>query len=158
MGEMVMAGSFDDIIKLIEKKIKKLEEGLEKPMKDILKNVLIPETKKNFASNQSPEGEKWRELSKKTKRKKNKNRDQILRDEDNLYSSLMKKTNGSIQEITPSGTKTTLSYGTRDRKAGIHQEGKGKIPQRKFLGLTEDMKQSIRNTIAAHIREIMNGD
>lgn len=71
----------------------------------------------------------------------------ILRREDTMYLSLTSETEDSFIEKEP----LTFAFGTRDFKAPIHHYGKGNMPAREIMVLTDDDGRAIEKFVFDHI-------
>jgi phage gpG-like protein len=95
-----------------------------------------------FATEQAANGEDWAELAASTIQRKG--HDRILRDTGELRSSLAGQHSNAIREVTHRG----LIFGTRDERAGYHQEGTSRMPARPPVGVTETRLDSIAEAVA----------
>jgi len=71
----------------------------------------------------------------------------ILRRDDVMFLSLTTETEESFIESDP----LSFAFGTRDFKAPIHHYGKGNMPVREILVLTDEDKRAIERFIFDHV-------
>lgn len=71
----------------------------------------------------------------------------ILRRDDVMFRSLTEETEDSFIENEP----LTFAYGTRDPKANWHQYGKGRLPVREVLVLTDEDIRAIEQFVFDHV-------
>lgn len=103
----------------------------------------------HFESQGSRAGSPWQPLSEQYAREKQTSHPNmpILRRDDTMYQSLIGDTEFSFIEKEP----LTFAFGTTDFKAPIHQYGKGRVPVREVLALTDDDAEKIRQFVFDHI-------
>ena len=105
--------------------------------------------KERFDKEQTPEGEKWEPLAPTTiKRKKRHKRGQmkILHDTGELRKS-----------ITYEAGNDHVKIGSKLKYARTHQFGRGKIPARRFLGVTEGEKEHISSMLNQYVKRHIFG-
>ena len=107
--------------------------------------------RERFNKEQSPEGQKWKPLADATirRRKKRHKRGQmkILHDTGELRRSMAYEAGNNSVKVG-----SVLKY------AQTHQFGRGKIPARPFLGVTESEKKHITSMFGQYIkRHILGG-
>jgi phage gpG-like protein len=105
-----------------------------------------------FASSAGPNGEPWAPLKPYTVKKKG--HGIILRETYELESSLIGVSGTSIREIQPK----QLEFGTNRAWAWKHQEGFGRIPQRMFLGMTDEATEEVVDIVADAAVRMMFGE
>lgn len=105
--------------------------------------LLVREHEEYFNKEAGPAGP-WAPLAPRTVKKKG--FDTILVEYNNMRSSLLFEGPDHIEDITD----RTLAWGTSDPKAEIHQNGvlSKKIPARPFVGMTEDMVDTVSDLVA----------
>lgn len=122
---------------------KKLPGGL-KPLMTDIGAVVESSTRERFSTKKDPDGIGWQQLSPERLEQK-KGRGGILVD----YGDLMKS-------ITSHATAVSVEVGT-DRPYGkYHQMGWG-VPERKFLGLSDDDFADIRELLNDYLEDIIDG-
>ncbi len=105
--------------------------------------------KERFDKEQTPEGEKWKPLAPTTiKRKKRHKRGQmkILHDTGELRKS-----------ITYEAGNDYVKVGSKLKYARTHQFGRGNIPARRFLGVTEGEKEHISSMLNQYVKRHIFG-
>ena len=97
----------------------------------------------NAQAQRSPDRTPWPELKDKTKRKYNKNRNQVLTDSGDLMKAIqvVRSTMGSAASLaspTGAGFKIGIADPTQLKKARAHHYGiPGKLAPRRFLGISK---------------------
>ena len=133
----------------LQNKIKNLAEKLEnlQPFFNSVGEYMKRRTiKECFDKEQSPNGEKWKPLKEATlKRRRNKSSHKILQDMGELRRSIQYKS-----------SKNDVVIGSKLKYARTHQFGRGKIPARPYLGVTQSDKQHITNMFAIYLRRKTN--
>lgn len=114
---------------------------------DIGEELLITH-RARFAAQQSPDGERWQELSPAYSRRKKKNTSRILR-LDGFLEDLMRW----------QATAARLSFGTDRIYGATHQFGDAgrNIPARPYLGLSDDDRSRIIRVLERHLRRATEG-
>ena len=106
--------------------------------------------KERFDKEQSPNGQKWKPLSKATinhRKKCNKSGNiKILQDTGELRRSIAYEAGANYARVG-----TALKY------AKTHQFGRGNIPARPFLGVNDEEKRHINSMISAYIKKNILG-
>ena len=106
--------------------------------------------RERFNKEQSPEGQKWKPLADTTKRRKKRHKRgqmKILQDTGELRRSMAYEAGNNSVKVG-----SVLKY------AQTHQFGRGKIPARPFLGVTESEKKHITSMFGQYIkRHILGG-
>lgn len=106
--------------------------------------------RERFDKEQSPEGQKWKPLSSATiRRKKRHKRDQmkILHDTGELRRS-----------ITYEADNHSVRIGSKLKYARTHQFGRGNIPARPFLGVTQNERRHITSMFSQYLkRHVLGG-
>lgn len=120
-----------------------------KPLKTI-RLLLISATKQNFAQGVDPDGDPWVPLKNPSKRRGGSSA-LPLRDTGVLMASVTASGVGSIDEMTSRG----ITFGTAISYGIYHQEGTRHIPQRKFLGLNDDLLAKINKVLQRFIAALM---
>lgn len=96
-----------------------------------------------FQQGTSPTGERWTALKYPRPPHRNQNNKPLL-DSYKLQESVTGKTADHLEAVS----NEELTLGTYVEYAGIHQEGSGRIPQRKFLGFNEKTKDMATTKVA----------
>lgn len=113
-------------------------------------NVVADQEKEMFSGQHDSNGNPWAPLKPSTIKRKGHSR--ILFDKGELESSLI--TVGGPNNIA-STDRTSLIYGTSDKKAGFHMDGTDRMPARPPVGLSDETIDKITNTVAdAALRKI----
>ncbi|MBQ6664922.1 MAG: phage virion morphogenesis protein [Synergistaceae bacterium] len=107
-------------------------------------------TRERFGKEQSPDGTKWKKLASSTikhrmKRHKNGNM-KILQD-----------TGALRQSIAFEAGDNSVKVGSKLKYARTHQFGRGNIPARPFLGVTDSEKKHITDMFRAYIKRHITG-
>lgn len=63
----------------------------------------------------------------------------------------------AIRQIIDDGDTKGLIFGTSRPFAAVHQHGGGRIPQRKFLGFSEERKEAIKQQVLGYAAGILMG-
>lgn len=81
----------------------------------------------------------------------------ILREHDYLLESI---SDGSgryaVRQYVDEGEEKTLKFGTTRPFAGVHQHGTARVPQRRFLGVSSDAKEKIKQILLGHVQRIVS--
>lgn len=104
-----------------------------------------------FASSAGPSGAPWAPLAPYTVKKKNSTI--ILRETDELIGSLSATNGSSIRKINAD----SIDFGTNRAWAWVHQDGGSKIPQREFLGISDEGMTDVLDIVADAAVEMMFG-
>lgn len=142
-----MAGSFLEIQiddGELKRKLQQLQAktGNLKPFFDDVGEALLNSTRERFTSQRAPDGTRWKPLSPNYSTRKKKNADLILTLNGYLRGSLAKSTsNDSLRIGTP------LIYGA------THQFGRGKIPARPFLGLSDQDRSDLIDALREYLAQ-----
>lgn len=114
---------------------------------DVGEELLITH-RARFAAQQSPDGERWQELSPAYSRRKKKNTSRILR-LDGFLEDLMRW----------QATAARLSFGTDRIYGATHQFGDDSrnIPARPYLGISDDDRSRIIRVLERHLRQVIEG-
>lgn len=93
---------------------------------------------------------KWAPLSKPYERFKSRNfpGKTIMRREDTLYNSL---TDPEAPDAVYRAEREEIVFGTRDPKALAHHRGRGRLPSRPLISLSESDKRRIQKSIQADL-------
>ena len=107
--------------------------------------------RERFNKEQSPEGQKWKPLSHATIRRRKKHHKKgsmkILQDTGELRRSIAYEANND-----------SVRVGSKLKYARTHQFGRGNIPARPFLGVTESEKQHITSMFRQYLkRHVLGG-
>lgn len=112
-----------------------------------------------FASEATPDGVPWKPLAPSTVQRKGHSR--ILIDTTKMHRSLtsggMSSDGESVREIIEEGSNKGFSFGTSIPYAHYHQDGTGRIPQREFLGFTEERLEQIENDVLDRVIDLITG-
>ena len=107
--------------------------------------IMVKQTLRNFQNEQSPEGVKWKPLSAARIRQRNKRhkggRMKILTDTGELRRSVAYK-----------AFKSRVIFGSALKYAATHQFGRGNIPSRPYLGVTEEDKSKVLSMMKAYLK------
>ncbi len=119
--------------------------------------LLTSATKQNFAGGTDPDGNVWAPLKHPRSRRRDKvarrvGSDLVLRDTGVLMASATAGP-GSIVEVGPK----SLRFGTSIFYGAFHQLGTRRMPQRRFLGLTPQLRQRINAAIARYVARLAGG-
>lgn len=120
---------------------------LDKATFEAIGEELLLSTRERFANEESPTGQKWKSLSKAQKRRKQK------RD----YGDKILSMRGHLKDLLRfQATDKQVQIGSDRKYAAIHQYGgkftafgkySAKMPARPFLGVSEDDREAIRETV-----------
>lgn len=146
----------------LEARLKNIENiALKKSLFDDIGNITANTIKDAFINESSPFGDKWQELSKKTKedKKKKGKSSKILRDSGNLYSNWEVRSTANSVTVSNNSQNNNFAYGLS------HQYGSGKrnIPARPFLpvdkngNLEKKLKSNIKKLIISRTKKEING-
>ena len=106
---------------------------------------MIKQTMRNFENERSPEGIKWQSLSpariKQRKKRSKKGHFKILSDTGELRRS-----------VAYQAFKNRVIFGSNLIYAATHQFGRGKIPARPFLGVTNENKEKALSMLRIYLR------
>jgi phage gpG-like protein len=120
---------------------------------DLVADDLVTTHEDYFNAQADPNGLSWKPLSPRTVKKKG--HPIILIETNAMRSSLVNRERGDHVEAI---TKDSLAWGTRDPKAGFHQDGTERIPQRQFVGWNEPAIVSASERIAdAAVLQLLAG-
>lgn len=125
--------------------LKRLAEAsgdMEAAFRDI-GEALLNSHQERFTEQQSPDGERWAPLSPKYARRKRENRDKIL------------ILTGELRDLLRyQASATELVLGTDRRYGATHQFGdeRRNIPERPFLGLSDDDRQAVLDILGDHLK------
>ena len=100
----------------------------------------VRSTKQNFYNEKSPDGQRWKELSPLTIKKKGHSR--ILRERDEMINSNVYFLEGN-----------TLIIKNTDKKAPFHQFGTKNIPKREFIGFSRTNIKRINEIFNKYYQE-----
>lgn len=100
-----------------------------------------------FANARAPDGTSWLPL-KNPPRRRGKS-PKPLRDKGILMASASAFGAGHVETITPS----SLTMGTNIEYASYHQDGTATIPQRAFLGVSDEVADKCQMVIADYVEE-----
>ena len=107
--------------------------------------IMVKQTLRNFQNEQSPEGVKWKPLSAARIRQRNKRHKggqmNILTDTGELRRSVAYK-----------AFKSRVIFGSALKYAATHQFGRGNIPSRPYLGVTEEDKSKVLSMMKAYLK------
>lgn len=110
-----------------------------------------------FLGSRSPDGQAWRPLKKKRSGKsrrggsRNPGRRPLI-DTGDLMLSVISDGRGHVETITGD----EVIFGTEDELARIHQDGRGPIPERPFIGVSEEMENRALEIVADFLIERMD--
>lgn len=130
--------------------LNKIKEGREKlsdltPFWESVGMYMIKQTIQNFEYERSPDGVKWKPLSpstiKRRMKRSKKGRFKILQDTGELRRSIAYK-----------AFKNKVIFGSNLVYAATHQFGRGKIPARSFLGVTDENKQKALSMLKIYLK------
>lgn len=140
----------------IEKAITDLD--FTEPLEQI-REELRKQTEHGFNTETDPEGNKWPALKPQTikrklrraKREDRVSRNKILQDKGDLADSMIVKPRalGTIDELS----KSTLEWGTEDKKADFHDKGTTHMPKREFLGISQETEDKIESIVADYVEK-----
>ncbi len=106
--------------------------------------------KERFNKEQSPEGQKWKPLAESTKRRKKRHKRGQMK--------ILHDTGALRRSIAYEAGNDSVKVGSVLKYARTHQFGRGKIPARPFLGVTEGEKKHIVSMFGQYIkRHILGG-
>ncbi|HAT05390.1 MAG TPA: phage virion morphogenesis protein [Aeromonas salmonicida] len=114
---------------------------LSEPLADIGERLQLSH-RDRWDAQESPEGESWAPLSEKYRARKPRHADEVLRLNDDLRDTLN-------YQAEPQ----TLYFGTPMVYGAAHQFGRPEInlPERPYLGLSEEDKQSVLETLEGYL-------
>lgn len=101
---------------------------------------LLDTTRERFRTETSPGGESWAPLSERYRRRKRKNADKILTRRGRLSGTLTYQVGDG-----------ELRVGSNRVYAATHQFGRGAIPARPFLGLSDDDRDYVLEALTEHL-------
>lgn len=140
-------------VKIDDAEVMKALQRLERAVGDIspalkeIGEVLVESTKQRFASGEGPDGNAWKGNSDVTIDRKG--RDMPLVDEGTLMDSIHYQLSGNMLEIG-----TALEYAAMQQFGGTKAEFPflwGDIPERPFLGLSDEDENAILNILKEHL-------
>ncbi|MDL0088150.1 phage virion morphogenesis protein [Campylobacter gastrosuis] len=145
----------------LEARLKNIESNtLKKSLFDDIGNMTSNTIKDAFVDESSPFGDKWQELSNKTKeyKKKKGKSSKILRDSGNLYSKWEVRSTANSVTVSNNSQNNDFAYGLS------HQYGSNKrnIPARPFLpvdksgNLEKKLKSNIKKLIISRTTKELN--
>lgn len=106
--------------------------------------------KERFDKEKSPDGQKWKPLTESTNRRRKKRHKRenmkILQDTGELRRSIAYEANDD-----------SVRVGSKLKYARTHQFGRGKIPARPFLGVTESEKEHITSMFSQYLKHHIFG-
>ena len=106
--------------------------------------------RERFNKEQSPEGQKWKPLAESTKRRKKRHKRGQMK--------ILHDTGALRRSIAYEAGNNSVKVGSVLKYARTHQFGRGKIPARPFLGVTEGEKKHIVSMFGQYIkRHILGG-
>ncbi len=106
--------------------------------------------RERFNKEQSPEGQKWKPLAPSTKRRKKRHKRGQMK--------ILHDTGALRRSIAYEAGSNSVKVGSVLKYARTHQFGRGKIPARPFLGVTESEKKHIVSMFGQYIkRHILGG-
>lgn len=141
--ESIELTSFDAFIDMLNKMVQPLANpALSVQTWQEVIDVLQEMERGFFASSAGPDGAPWAPNRPYTVKKKG--HGIILRETYELEASLIGVSKTSIRNI---GT-NNIEFGTNRAWSWKHQEGFGKIPQRMFLGMTDDATDEVVDIVA----------
>jgi phage virion morphogenesis protein len=108
---------------------------------------MLINTRARFGKQESPEGVAWAPLSPAYRARKKKNKDKILIAFGYLFGP------GLRYQASASG----VEFGTDRIQGATHQFGRGPIPARPFLGLSDDDRRDILDIVSDHLRRALSG-
>lgn len=109
-----------------------------------LGEYLLRSTQDRFKTQTAPDGAAWEALAPRTLARKKKNKDKVLTER-----SFLRK--GIAYQVLD---KTTVEVGSNLKYAATHQFGRGNIPPRPFLGLSDQDKRKIDAIIRSWAAEL----
>lgn len=103
---------------------------------------------RGFQSSQSPSGEAWAPLKRRRPKGHNPGSRPLI-DTGDMMLSVISDTGGHVEQITGD----SLTYGTSNWKAKIHQKGNpsGNLPARPMVGWTEGSSDYAAEAVANHL-------
>lgn len=124
--------------------IRRLGEHIDdlSPLFGDIGEYLIESTQARFDVQQSPDGEPWLPLSPRYARRKPKNADRIL-----VLDALMRDT------LAYNAGPREMEFGTNRIYAATHQFGRGNIPARPFLGISDDDENEILKLLRDYVAD-----
>ena len=106
--------------------------------------------RERFNKEQSPDGQKWKPLAESTKRRKKRHKRGQMK--------ILHDTGALRRSIAYEAGNNSVKVGSVLKYARTHQFGRGKIPARPFLGVTEGEKKHIVSMFGQYIkRHILGG-
>ena len=149
------AASPEEIPALVEQIVRQVvaqfgELQYRQPLREEVVPLLVAEHEEYFNREAGPLGN-WQPLSPVTVKKKG--FDTILIETNRMRSSLLFDGPDHIEDVED----RFLTWGTSDPKAHIHQEGTARIPQRAFVGVSEETADAIADKIADHVVKLLKG-
>ena len=131
-----------------------LEKRLRKPLSqegvDRIFQLLEDTHAYYFQEETGPDGGKWEELRPSTIARKG--HDKILFESGDLLDSLTGRAKGAIRRVSTSGTKVSLRFGSDIPYSKTHQYGTDRLPQRKHIGITEVIRELLREIVVEDIK------
>jgi phage gpG-like protein len=129
---------------------------------DFYKNQLLTRIKARFMQGVRPDGSPWPNLSPKTietkKRKGYSRPEQLLYATGALYDAItiISGSNmGTFATNTGLGFRIGIESGDRDMIGRLHNYGFGRLPERRFLGLSPHDVRSYRDVTARRLRKLL---
>lgn len=134
-----VADAFDLLAKLYQQ-----TGDLSEPLADIGEGLLLSH-RDRWDAQETPEGEPWAPLSEKYRARKPRHADEVLRLNDDLRDTL-------DYQVDPQA----LYFGTPLEYGAAHQFGReeSNLPERPYLGLSEEDKQSVLEIIKGSLNDI----
>lgn len=126
------------------KRIEAMVDSLENltPMLSHIGEELLDSTRQRFRGMVDPEGSRWEPISEKTRKRKKRNKDKTLIDSGDLMNLMRYQVKGG-----------TLEVGSDRIYAATHQFGRGPIPERAFLGISDGDEKAIISIVMEHLSD-----
>ncbi|MFP4131809.1 MAG: phage virion morphogenesis protein [Thiohalospira sp.] len=105
---------------------------------------LLETTRERFRTETSPGGDSWAPLSERYRRRKQRNADKILTARGTLSGTLTYQVGDG-----------ELRVGSNRVYAATHQFGRGPIPARPFLGLSDDDRDYVLEALTDHLNRVL---
>ncbi len=129
-----------------------------------IEKLIVKRTKDRFAplganprAQKDPVGRTWRRLAENTRRRRNRDRSQVLVETNALRNSIVILQKGMGKALgRPTGADSRVgispsALGSRgepvSRYGAVHQAGSARVPQRRFLGVSQDDAKAVEAVI-----------
>ncbi len=131
------------------------------PLMELIGNDLQRSTRERFVTQEDPEGRPWAPLSETTKARKTKNVDKILTQDGHLQQVVVQADRQSVEVGSPWIYAGTQHFGAKKGSFGRTKRGSpipwGDIPAREFLGLSDDDREEILDTVSKYLADALDG-